>query len=439
MIQKKQKLSLCFILLSAFLISNCGAAVKTDASPAPSPTTSATQLMENSTSTEIKTPTVTPTATVSRGEIEYHCIDISNDLTQLGSVSGTLVLNGYLAPIGTGKLISNTSLLVDMSSGNAVSLATDDLTHTFVVSSGGDYLAFDVSIGNDYSKRRINILDSKGNVLAGIDENDFVSMEWLNDKILLVDSQINQYKNHPLIFLSPFEHKQRIVEPFITQAERIVPSDHEVLYEWGFYSAHKIIYSPSFTRAVYAASDIDGSKIVFRDLTSNQDISAFHTQAWGVSPKWSPDGTKIAIGANVNSITGKDELVVLDQNGEQLFATKLSTRPGKYAYISSLSWSPDGYRIAFWYTTNKDINRDLRLAVFDTKTQQTIDYCIANNGVTHFWHRSDISPIWSPDGDFLLIEPSNADGNNPNVVIVDLVQERANIIKTGYEPIGWMK
>ncbi|MEP7136762.1 MAG: hypothetical protein ABI904_17690 [Chloroflexota bacterium] len=430
----KQKLYLCLMLLSAFLISNCGAAVN----PVPSPIASVTVLIENSTPTETNTPAITPTSTLSPSGIEYHCINISDDMTQLGSLNGTLVLNGHLVPTGNGKLISNPSLLVDMSSDNEIALAADDLTHAFVVSPDSDYLAFDVSIGNDYSKRQINILDSKGNVLAEIEEKDFVSMEWLSDKILLVDSQLEQYKNSPLIFLSPFDHTQKIVQPFVNEFERIIPLDHEWIYRWGFYSAHKIIYNPTFTRAIYAASDSNGSKIVFRDLTSNQDISAFYTQAWGVSPKWSPDGTKMAIGVNVNSITGKDELVVLDQNGVQLFATKLSTRPGKYAYISSLSWSPDGSRIAFWYTTSEDSNHDLRLAVFDIKTQKTIDYCITNNAPAHLWHRNDTSPIWSPDGSFLLIETPNAN-NNPNVVIVDLVQEGANIIKTGYEPIGWMK
>jgi hypothetical protein len=71
-------------------------------------------------------------------------------------------------------------------------------------------------------------------------------------------------------------------------------------------------------------------------------------------------------------------------------------------------------------------------------TQKTIDYCIIYNPSAHIWHRNDTSPIWSPDGNFLLIETPNAD-NNPNVVIVDLVQEIAAVIKTDYEPVGWMK
>ena len=44
MIQKKTKLCLCFMALSAFLISNCGTAVN----PVPSPRAAATQLTESS-------------------------------------------------------------------------------------------------------------------------------------------------------------------------------------------------------------------------------------------------------------------------------------------------------------------------------------------------------------------------------------------------------
>ena len=408
-----QKLYLYFTMLLALLIPGCGTAVNMATSLVPSPIASATQLPESLTSVPTTTslPTTTPAATLYSGEVEYHCIKVGDDVRQLGSLNGTLVLNGYLVP-GTKN---NPSLLVNMSSGNQVPLVADDLTHRFVISPSGSYLAFDVSIGNDSGKRQINVVDSAGNTLVNVVEQDLVSMEWLNDKTLLVDSQLELYSNNPLIFLSPFDHKQKVVQPFITQAERIAPFDSEPIYEWGFYDFHKIIYNPTLTRAIYAARDQNGAKLVFRDLSSNQDIYNLRSQqAWGVSPKWSPDGTKIAISLNTKSVfeTMKYEIFILDQNGS---------------------------RVAFWYTANEDIMRDLRLSVFDTKAQKTIDYCITNNGPAHMWHRNDTAPIWSPDGDFLLVETPNVNVDNPNVVIVDLIQEYAAIVKTGYEPVGWIK
>lgn len=47
MIQKEQKLYLCFMLLIALLVSSCETAVKTDATRIPSPVASATRLTEN--------------------------------------------------------------------------------------------------------------------------------------------------------------------------------------------------------------------------------------------------------------------------------------------------------------------------------------------------------------------------------------------------------
>lgn len=442
MMQKNQELYLCFIILLTVLIPGCGIAVKNDASPIMHPISSATILQKSPVpvETQTKLPVVTPNATLNPGNVEYHCINISEDATKLNDMGGTLVLNGYPGPSTNGKLISYSSVLVDMSSGNQIPLLADDSTNRFVVSPSGDYLAFDTPIRNDYSKSQINILDANGKILSRIEvEQVLVFMEWLNDKTLLVNSLI---EHNPMIFLSPFDQRQKIVEPFITEAERIAPFDHELLLQWGFYAYHKIIYNPTLPRAVYAASDQDGAKAVFRDLTSNKDISILRGQAWGVSPKWSPDGTKFAIGKNTNSPfeTIKYELVILDQNGEQLFTTHLSALPTPID-ISSLSWSPDGNRVAFWYTTNGDINvnRDFRLAIFDTKTQKTIDYCVTKHAENHRWHRNDISPIWSPDGNFLLIETRDTGDNNANVVVVDLVQEYAAIVKTGYEPVGWMR
>jgi len=64
MIQKKQKMYSCFILLSTLLISNCGTVVKTNANPDPSLITSATQSTGKSSPTEAKTPTSTPLPTL---------------------------------------------------------------------------------------------------------------------------------------------------------------------------------------------------------------------------------------------------------------------------------------------------------------------------------------------------------------------------------------
>ena len=95
---EKDKVVFVFHVTECVLISDCGAAVKTNPSPVPSPIASAAQLMESPTPIETKTPIATPTATLSPTGIEYHCINISEDVAKLSNIGGTLVLNGFLDP-----------------------------------------------------------------------------------------------------------------------------------------------------------------------------------------------------------------------------------------------------------------------------------------------------------------------------------------------------
>ena len=422
-----------WIALFAIILAGCNNTITS-----PSPTASPTRLLESPTSLTTSTipiaPTPTSTATPPHGEVEYHCINIGDDPTTLNALTGKIVLNGELIPHSEGKWLSNPSLLVDLQTGEQITLAPEDSPSMFVISPNGRYLAYDTKYGNDYTYMRINIVDSTNTPVGKFVEKS-ASFEWLNDEILFVHGQVR----NNLIALYPFENKRIIIPPFETEKERKFPYDFQMLYDWGFYGSNKIIYNSTLTRAIYAARD----GVIFHDLTTNQDIYTLKTGGdWGVSPKWSPDGTKLAISININLDFGwenrKYELVILDQNGKQLLMTNLSALPG-LVYISSLSWSPDGGRIAFWYTTNDDLNTGLRLAVYDTSSQKVIDYCIVKNSDYFSGRGNDTSPIWSPDANFLLISKTDKPDNNPSAIIVDLNNERATVVKTEYEPVGWMK
>ena len=436
-------------LLPILVATGCQVGIRTDITSIPSPIPSSALATRSptdlATSTVPITPTPSKTATPPPGEVEYHCIDVSDDPTTLSGISGKIVSIGEIIPIVDGKSIHSPSLLVDLQTGEHIPLAFEETPSMFAVSSNSGYLAFDTKYGNDYTYMRINIIDSTNTPLGEFVE-ERASFDWLNDEILLLTGQIGG--NNPLVALSPFESKRRVIEPFVTEEERVAPSDIEVLRDWGFYALHKIIYNPTLTRAIYASSD----GVVFRDLTTNEDISSWgDIGLWGRSPKWSDDGTKLAIGWDTTassyaaSLTEKDEILILDENGNLLSSTHLSELSGP-VFISSSSWSPDGSHVAFWYANNRLMdtdpqmaNYDLRLAVYDTTTQNLVDYCIEKDYDNYYLHRSDASPIWSPDGNSLVISKTNSPDSNPSVIIVDLENERAAVVMTGYEPVGWMK
>jgi len=386
-------------------------------------------------STELPTFNVnlTPTMSTNGGDIRYACVDIQTDNLQLHTINGTLVL------LEEGQSSENL-LFLNLDSGEEKILPPED-TGTFSVSPKGTYLAHDSWLDN--RNRMLKISDSTGNVLTTINEpEDWYGFEWLNDENLLINYPI---KDNPLILLSPLNHEQKTLQAYVRENSYIF-SPAELIYDWGFYAYHRNVYDRHLTRILYPSyNDNNGGPIVvIRDLASNKDLATFSTNVgWGVSPRWSPDGEKIAIGLNTNTsaqVNGANEyeIFVIGRDGEILLSTNL-TSLSKTVYTSFLSWSPDSRYIAFRYTTSNDINEELELAVLDTLTKQITNYCLTSDIKDLSFVRGDPSPIWSPNSDFLLIETIEPDTQMRNVLIVDIKTGQAHLIKTGLTPIGWMK
>lgn len=380
------------------------------------------------------TPTMLATTLPKGSDIQYKCIDIQRGNLQLLPIHGTLIL------LSEKDQSLENLLFLNLNSGEEKVLPTED-TGIFSVSPKGIYLAYDSWISN--RSRALKISDATGNVLMTIDEpEDWYSFEWLTDDNLLINYPI---KNNPLILLSPFNHQQKILEAYGRDNSYIF-SDTELIYYWGFYAYHRNVYDPRLTRMLYPSYDDkkDSPIIVIRDLVSDKDLATFLTNVgWGVSPKWSPDSKKIAIGLNTNTSAmtngnNEYEIFVIGRDGEILLSTDLISL-SKTVYTSYLSWSPDGRYIAFRYTTDTDINKNLELAVLDTLTKQITNYCIKSDIKDLSFVRRDPSPIWSPDSDFLLIETVDPETQIQNALIVDIDNGQAYLIKTGFVPIGWMK
>lgn len=386
-------------------------------------------------------PSTTTAMPTDLSEIQFDCLKIRNDSTQLANIEGVLAL----VEIKDLDRLEQNLFLWDLGSGEQKAISTPG-TFRYSVSPGGNFIAFDKAIfeGDHFNSLPIIIIDSDGNPLVTIDEQiGGYGFEWLDEENLLINSPIG---NNPLILFSPFTHKQKIIEPFPTESIRLF--DSELIYSWGFYAYHKIVYNKDLTRALYAFSGDGGPSVAIHNMTTNKDMAIFPTnEAFGVLPKWSSDGDKVAIGLNTNSSTRTDtanygiykyEIFIISHDGEKLYSTNLASL-SESIYISALSWSPDNNHIAFWYTTNgENINENLELAVLDLNTKEVKNYCIMKNAEDHAWKRNDISPIWSPDGKYLLVE-INDNNQNPRTIIVDIIQEEAIFVKSGVLPVAWMK
>ena len=135
-------------------------------------------------------------------------------------------------------------------------------------------------------------------------------------------------------------------------------------------------------------------------------------------PRWSPDGTEVAIAVGPFEGTGEIVVVKADGSGQRVLATDQATNP---------TWSPDGKRVAFHRIVDPSeyfAERPCTMRIWvmnadgtgERRLDPLVDGCV-------------LPPIWSPDGTRLLslviadeafhIGVFKADGNDPPVVLLE--------------------
>ena len=120
-----------------------------------------------------------------------------------------------------------------------------------------------------------------------------------------------------------------------------------------------------------------------------------------LSPKWSPDGKRLALTSTDGSPDGMTDVCVMDIEG--IVLKNLTRSPGRDEVGS---WSPDGSKIVFF--SNRDGNGEI--------------YVMGSNGrkqVNLTNHPAlDAAPTWSPDGTKIAFQ-SNREGNQDDIYVMN--------------------
>ena len=133
-----------------------------------------------------------------------------------------------------------------------------------------------------------------------------------------------------------------------------------------------------------------------------------------LSPKWSPDGKRLALTSTDGAPDGMTDVCVMDIEG--IVLKNLTRSPGRDEVGS---WSPDGSKIVFF--SNRDGNGEI--------------YVMSSNGrkqVNLTNHPAlDAAPTWSPDGTQIAFQ-SNREGGQDDVYTMN--PDGANVVNLTRHP-----
>jgi Tol biopolymer transport system component len=191
------------------------------------------------------------------------------------------------------------------------------------------------------------------------------------------------------------------------------------------------------SEAHYPAFSRDGSRLAWRQNTSDEDIfrlalksgsenvppltSLIISTALEISPRYSPDGRRIAF---VSNRSGSDEIWVCDSDGEN--PIRLTSFHGPLA--GSPSWSPDGKRIVF--DCRPEGNADIYVVSAEGGQPRRLTTDPAE----------DIVPSWSRDGRWIYFTSNrNADGGSGRLQIWKMPADGGEAVQMtrqgGFEPM----
>jgi hypothetical protein len=156
---------------------------------------------------------------------------------------------------------------------------------------------------------------------------------------------------------------------------------------------------------------------------------------YGAFPKWSPDGKRLAIYADLADgekpgVTGK--IQVIDTLGNVTPVTNQVNAPDDLR--NTFAWSPDSHTIVAWFGLESAPETRAELAVIDVGARHVTDLCLQTDRA---WHGAQ-APVWSPDGRYTAVSVYDNNIDTIRTIIVDIEDKKGYVVDEGIIPMGWM-
>jgi len=438
------------LLVMVALLTGCTGALSVTSAPATALPASTMTLPATPTHVPLSpTPAITSTPTIPpEARLKIHCLDVASAFPPQASSEGIIILKSEVIQ---GDYLSFDVFLQDMVTGTKTQLAkqNESLIY-FTVSPDREKMAynrilFDKPAGQSI-KDQLIIATADGQLQKAIAwEQGWVGIPgWLDDERLIINMAGNNphesagKKAYTLLMLNPFTGQRRILRPDFPDI-----LDQHPVFDWDGWG--ETVYDPTLTRVVYLNYH---QGYMLWDLKARQALATLGAE-FSHPPHWSPDGAQFVVASDGNqTINSGFELFSVSRDGQRITRLTNLTAYNPAADMWGYSWSPDGSHLAFWLSTDPDAagsddHAAQRLAVLDLATQEVTNYCLplesyrgGDDAVPFFL--SGTSPIWSPNGQQLIVESHYAK-NASRVILVDIAQAFAVQIAENMMPAGWMK
>ena len=293
-------------------------------------------------------------------------------------------------------------------------------------------LAYELYSPETYEGYKIYVVDAKGKLIYSIPWKDdwFSLLGWLGNEHLLVTKTLKEG-----------EWVSELVAINISNgAIQEFQSKYPDFYFEGYHlwPGNQVIYDSKFSLAVYPTGEPGAQTISLFDTRNNRVLATlFSGHIFNAGPRWSPDENFLVVAGQVEKpkkrLSGFNrELFLIDRNG---IVTQLThfTEYQMNINIGDTAWSPNGQKVAFWFSYDGDSYQ--QLAVFNFWDNSVTRYCV--NGFALNVGNSP-QPIWSPDSRVILVNNKDTSDSPQKTIWIDINRKIGGVMSSCTTIEGWL-